>query len=132
MVGKKLVATTVSSREVGLERRIETVTTSSHEEKTTKNNKTRTEFISPSKVRIARKSSLLGSKRIRQTKALTKRQPVTKTKRIKTMTKRKQCKMKVWSQQQQQQEFSSDSKGRDDRKDNVHCPAKEYKVNEFK
>ena len=94
-LAKKLVATTVSSREVGLERRIETVTTSSREQKTTKNNKTRTEFTSPWKVRIARKSSLLGSKRIRQTKALTKRQPVTKTKRIKTVTKRKQSKMKV-------------------------------------
>ena len=35
MVDKKLVATTVSSREVGLERRIKTVTTSSHEENTT-------------------------------------------------------------------------------------------------
>ena len=33
MVDKKVVATTVSSREVVLERRLETVTTSSHEEK---------------------------------------------------------------------------------------------------
>ena len=33
MVDNKLIATTVSSREVGLERRLETVTTSSHEAK---------------------------------------------------------------------------------------------------
>ena len=61
MVDKKLVATTVSSRETGLERRIEMVTMSSHEEKN-KHTTKKTEFISPSKVRTARKSSLLGTK----------------------------------------------------------------------
>ena len=35
MVDKKLVATTVSSREAGLKRKAETVTTSSHEDKKT-------------------------------------------------------------------------------------------------
>ena len=41
MVDKKIVATTVSSREVGLERRSETVTTSSHGKKINNNNKPR-------------------------------------------------------------------------------------------
>ena len=53
MVDKKLVATTVSSRDVGMQRRIETVTTSSYEgkkqKKKIKSKKRRTEFISPSK-----------------------------------------------------------------------------------
>ena len=37
MVDKKLVATTVSSREIGMQRRINPVTTSSHDEKTNRN-----------------------------------------------------------------------------------------------
>ena len=60
MVSKKLVATTVSSREIGMQRRINPVTTSSHDEKTSGNEETKeemTEFISPSKERTARSYS---------------------------------------------------------------------------
>ena len=92
MFDKKLVTKTLSSRAVGLERRLETLTTSSHEEKTTKNKKMGTEFISPSKVRTAKDSSLLGPKRIRQEKSLTKRRFATKTGRTQTVMTQKQCK----------------------------------------
>ena len=106
MVDKKLVATTVSSRAVGSERRLETVTTSCHEEKTTKK-KIRTEFISPSKVRTAKDSSFLGSKKIRQAKTLTKRQFAAKTKRIKTVTMRKQCKAMALSHEKPKEEAAA-------------------------
>ena len=43
MVDKKLVATTVSSREIGMQRRINQVTTSSHVEKENKNDETKEE-----------------------------------------------------------------------------------------
>ena len=43
MVDKKLVATTVSSREIGMQRRINQVTTSSHAEKENKNDETKEE-----------------------------------------------------------------------------------------
>ena len=57
MVDKKLVATTVSSREQGMQRRMETVTTSSHEETNQKiqNKKKRPEITSPSKSKDSKK-----------------------------------------------------------------------------
>ena len=52
---------------------------------------------------------------------------------------RKQCKAMASSRgkpsqkrKQQQQESASDTEGREDRKDNIHCPTKEHKVVEFK
>ena len=44
MVDKKLVATTVSSREIGMQRRINPVTTSSHDEKTNRNEEAKEEM----------------------------------------------------------------------------------------
>ena len=44
MVDKKLVATTVSSREIGLQRRINPVTTSSHDEKINRNEEAKEEM----------------------------------------------------------------------------------------
>ena len=65
----------MSSREIGLERRIEMVTTSSHKERTTKKQQKKlTEFTSPSKARTARKSSLQGVRKTRRAKIPTKRQ----------------------------------------------------------
>ena len=57
MADKKLVATTVSSREQGMQRRMETLTTSSHEETNQKiqNKKKRPEFTSPSKSKDSKK-----------------------------------------------------------------------------
>ena len=64
---KKLVATTVSSREIGMQRRINQVTTSSHAKKENKNDEdeigNESEFISPSKKRTARSYSLPESKK---------------------------------------------------------------------
>ena len=44
MVDKKLVATTVSSREIGMQRRINRETTSSHDEKTNRNEEAKEEM----------------------------------------------------------------------------------------
>ena len=79
MVDKKLVATTVSSRKEGLKRRAETVTTSSHEDKELKNKIKKTEFASPSKARIARKS-LREAKKTKQTKKIEKQKTKAKIK----------------------------------------------------
>ena len=69
---KLLVATTVSSREKGLERRNEMMTSSSHDGK-------KTEFTSLSTARTAKKSSLLGVKKTRRARVLIKRQLVKRT-----------------------------------------------------
>ena len=62
MVDKKLVATTVSSREIGMQRRINQVTTSSHVEQENQNDETKEEtsriHISFRKERTARCYSL--------------------------------------------------------------------------
>ena len=71
------------------------MTTSSHEAETKKKTTTKTEFTSPSKVRTARKSSLPGPKKTRQTEKLEGRQQEAKAKKFMEMKKRKQCKLKL-------------------------------------
>ena len=85
MVDKKLVASTVSSRDVGMQRRTEPATTSSHEgkthkKKTKKNKKRRTEFISLLKARTARKYSIPKTRKTLQTMKREVRQQALKAK----------------------------------------------------
>ena len=94
MVDKKLVATIVSSREAGLKRRAETVTTSSHEDKKKLKNKLKkTEFASPSKARTARNSSLREAKKTKQTRKIEKQKPKAKIKRCTKMKKKNGSKL---------------------------------------
>ena len=137
---KKLVATTVSSREKGLERRNETMTTSGHHGVTTKNNKKPTEFTSPSTARTEKKCSFQGVKKTRRAKILTMRQLVTETKEHVIEKKRKQCRTRLRTLRKQMWKVAAaatthpQSKRRWDKTqlhNYFHRPAKEHEVNKF-
>ena len=138
MVDKKLVATTVSSRETGLERRAETSTTSSHEDKKTENKIKKTEFTSLSKARTARKSSLREAKKKKQKKNIEKRQQEAKAKRCMELAKRKQCKSKLPTPGRRVQDAAAAAarsrlrlKVKKSSKNSIYCLAKEHEVHEL-
>ena len=129
----------MSSRETGLERRIEMMTTSSHEEKTTKQQKKDRIHIS-FKSKDSKKNFFTGNKEDRAIKGSCKTAACDKNKKNHENDEAEALQdedMDTWkakggSSSSSSKNSTQTQKRRDARKHKIHCPAKEHKVNEHK